>query len=247
MDAKPVLRVIAQQLSDSHDVRNTQIRLFQVARDSSLALSPGQRGALNFYSSLPNVDESTLVQLLSTLPSVAPAIPSPTPSFADQDVLEPVVKQTPQGQYQWSFAGNLNVDTTMYATPTEAQHQADQFVQELHNQNEKNWIRMGIVHWAQQNRSLTTCYAELFRINQLYYVLVATPLSTPLTNELQEQKTVMFTSKVINMEPLLSPTWMARGFVPRDTYGLFYILFRANPQPSESLSQVAQQLQRILC
>lgn len=258
-----VLHIVRKQLLESHDIRNTQIRMFQIAKDATLALSPGQRGALNFYSSLPHVDEDTLNHLLRDLSVPATIVPAtivPTaivPQIRDlpHSTFEPVVKQIKPNQYQWSLNVDgtkqlLIVDSTLYATPTEAQTQADQFLEELNHEEEKSWIRLGIVHWVQQNekKSSSKCQAELLHIQKNYYIMVTNTLSEPFTKDLQEQKTVHYTSKVLNMEPLVHPTWITRGFIPQTSHGMFYILFKVNLQPHENtLLPLVQQLERILC
>lgn len=253
MDATSVLRVVHDQLVDSHDIRNTQIRLYQIASNPELALSPGQRGALNFYSSLSNIDESTLLDLISTVMKKTPTLSTHVTTLPL--TYEPIVKQPITGKYQWSLENNiptpqpLIIDPTLYNTPHEAQQRADQFVSELSNGDEKSWIRLGIVNWTHQQHPIqrAICQAELLNIHRNHYVLVTHQLSEPITKEIQEQQTVHYTSKVINLEPMVNPSWITRGFIPQSSHGLFYILFRINPQPTDSLQTLTQHLSRLLC
>ena len=253
MDANSVLRVVYDQLVDSHDIRNTQIRLYQIASNPELVLSPGQRGALNFYSSLSNIDEQTLLNLISTVMDKTPTLSTHVTDLPL--TFEPVVKQTKSDKYQWNLENDTNtnqtliIDPTLYSTPHEAQQRADQFMSELSSGDEKSWIRLGIVNWMHQPHPSqhAVCQAELLNINRQHYVLVTHRISEPMTKEIQEQRTIHYTSKVINLEPMVNPSWITRGFIPQSSHGLFYILFRINPQPTDSLQTLTQHLSHLLC
>lgn len=273
MDNTEIFRIVRNQLRETHDIHNTQIRLFQLAKDSTLTLSPGQRGALNFYSSLSHVDEETLDKFLNDLATYESSQPPlMTKSFETYKslTLEPVVRQIKQHHYQWGLDANeqdnnqnhtsvtqplLFVDTTLYKTPTDAQSKADQFLESLANGDEKTWIRWGIVKWAQQKSEqlspspVLPCQAELLHVQNQNYIIITNHLSEPFSKECQEQKTVHYTSKILNMEPLVHPAWITRGFIPHfsSKHGSFYILFKINVQPQDTLVSLSRQLSRILC
>ncbi len=253
MDATSVLRVVHDQLLETHDVRNTQIRLYQISSNPELILSPGQRGALNFYSSLSNIDEQTLLNMISTIMKKTPTLSTHVTDLPL--TFEPVVKQTKNGKYQWNLENDSNtnhpliIDPTLYNTPHEAQQRADQFISDLSRGDEKSWIRLGIFNWIHHPHTSqhAVCQAELLNINRRHYVLVTHQLSEPMTKEIQEKQTIHYTSKVINLEPIVNPSWITRGFIPQSSNGLFYILFRINPQPTDSLQTLTQHLSHLLC
>ena len=276
--------VIRAQLAETHDIHNTQIRLFQLANNPTLALSPGQRGALNFYSALPHVDEETLDTFLHELmdqttlrmkssdlrgrlrPVVhlgdhtATSQPWSRSDSSPEDLGDPVVRQLNQ-KFQWSLDANVHhqqqqplitVDSTLYPTSAEAQSQADEFVQALGRGDENTWIRWGMVQWAQRQTGPSTadCQAELLHIQHQYYIMITHRMTEPFSKDWQEQKTVHYTSKILNMEPLVQPAWITRGFMPHTSThvsGSFYILFKLNLQPDDTLASLSQQLGRILC
>jgi len=221
-----LLQVVLDQLRESHDVRNSQIRLYQLAKDPTLMLSPAQRGALNFYSSLPHVDEPTLVRRLEEVmaQSTENAVTAVTAEQAPVS-WEAVVRTTPTG-FRWTLHHEpvtdapYVVDTKSYPTAAEAQHQADAFLAALQANDAKAWLRWAIVHWAQRQAlhgSPPSCQAEVLHVPGHDYVLVARPWSGPFTAEAQEQPTAHYATRASALEPWLQPAWVARGFLPPTT------------------------------
>jgi hypothetical protein len=251
---KQVLEIIYQQLNNTHDVKNTQIRMFQIAKDPSLILTPGQRGALNYYSAQhdPHPTESTLAKLLNDIITATPSntsLSNFTTSSHSSLSFEPVIKKIKDG-FQWSIVLSdtlqpITIDPTHYMTLEIAQQRADQFLLELKKGSDKQWIHLGIVQWAQNinQQRPSACSVEILHIQQHYYLFVASPIQDH-TKEIQEQKTVFYTSKILELENLVQPEWLARGV----TSGLFYLVYKLNTQSiSVPLHTLTQQLSTLIC
>ena len=249
------IQYLRDQLAQTHDVPNTQTQCYQVATDPTLALTPGQRGALNYISAQPHATEEYLSSMLDHVQRASGSLTVPSPHAAVFDVpvfstFEPIVKQA-GSTYQWSLVtdsvADLILDATPYSSPVEAQKKAEAFISQLHQGHEKAWIHMGLVFWTQQTRSLQfSCQAELIHIHKSYYVLVVSHIGSPLTLDMQNQKTVHFTHKVLALEQWVNPTWVARGFIPHGPW--FYILYKVNePLPGHTLTDITRHLGHIVC
>jgi hypothetical protein len=259
MDPKPFLSKVKNDLLTSHDVKNTQIRLYQLAKNPELLLSEGQRGAMNFYSSFQDVDESVLVRLIDSIQ---------TPSSLDNSIqtietnIEPVVKKTQHGNYKWSLIQYsedppkiMEIDPAEYTTSKDAQDKADQFMTGLNEGDQKNWIRLAIVQFSKSSHFFEKpCQATILKIHANYYALITQHINEPMTKEIQEQKTVHFTNKVLTVESYVDPIWVTRGFIPKPTHdsnassyntGIYYVLYKI--KQLQKITELTNNLQTLLC
>lgn len=253
MDPVPLLTQVKADLLASHDTRNTQIRLYQISKTPDLLLSEGQRGALNFYSSLNEVNEDVLTKLIDSI-RIPTSLDEPKIQTIETNV-DPMVKQVSPNTYKWSIvqSNNLNtifeIDLISYKTPQEAQYKADQFMIGLNEGNQKNWIRLAIVQIANSQDSShlwsQSCQSTVLKIHSNYYALVTQHINEPMTKEIQEQKTVHFTNKVLTVESVIDPVWVTRGFIPRSTHGIYYVLYKI--KSLQNMTELTKSLQMLLC
>lgn len=251
MDPKSYLFTVKHDLVTTHDVPNTQIRLFQLSKNPELLLSEGQRGALNFYSSLQDVDESTLVRLIDSIH---------TPSSMDlseiqtiQTNVEPIIKSLSAGKYKWYLIQHslnlMELDPSTYSSAREAQEKADSFMTGLNEGDQKHWIRLAIVQLANNAPHSTlltqSCQSTILKIHSNYYALITQSMVESMTKEIQEQKTVHFTNKVLTIESHIDPVWVTRGFIPQAKHGVFYILYKLHKL--DNITELTKSLKTLLC
>jgi len=262
MNPNQLLSQVKTDLLTSHDIHNTQIRLYQLSKNPELLLSEGQRGALNFYSSLQDVDESTLIRLIEAIQ---------IPTSLDNHIqtintnVEPIVKSLTRGTFKWYVMSQesvfskhstltshiMEIDSSEYKSATEAQEKADQFIVGLNEGDAKHWIRLAIVQLANTPDVvfMNTCQAIVLKIHSNYYAMVTQKMDEPLTKERQDQKTVHFTNKILTTESVIDPVWVTRGFIsqssPPDQHGVYYILFKI--KQTNQIPILAKNLQLLLC
>jgi hypothetical protein len=143
----------------------------------------------------------------------------------------------------------FEIDPLSYKTPQEAQSKADQFMIGLNEGDQKNWIRLAIVQIANSQDSAhlrsQSCQSTVLKIHSNYYALVAQHINEPMTKEIQEQKTVHFTNKVLTAESVIDPVWVTRGFIPQSTHGIYYVLYKI--KSIQNIHELTKSLQSLLC
>lgn len=104
---------IQSQLKKSHDIKNTQLRLFQMAINTSLLLTSEQRGMLNYYSSLPTSKstEQDIIECLEKIKKDSEQSNSKKQYFQFNQLFEtldsfpqhfePLIKKNKDKKYEW--------------------------------------------------------------------------------------------------------------------------------------------------
>jgi len=260
-----VLRNIKKELTQSHDIKNTLVRLYQVSSNPNMALTSGQRGALNYYSALPNTSEVDIIKVLDGILSnisssiLSPTLPVPnTISASSPNSFEPIVQKI-NNNYKWNVMYNeqetpLAIDPTLYSTPIIAQQKADEFIQQLNQGNEKEWLKFGIVSWANnmQRYPPQSCQTEIMNINNKLYLVVSFYTKFQDLSEHQEIQTVKCSHKILQVEDMVEPTWLVRGYLPHlnqssKNMGVFYLVYALKGTNNHTIENISNLLQKIVC
>jgi hypothetical protein len=255
-----VITHVLNQLMETHDVKNTLIRLSQLASNIHLMLTPGQRGALNYFSTQTHLTESELVELLKGMidnnnnnqfGSSSSSLP---PSYSPLSSFDYIVQQESQtNQYKWCLVqipyesdheSIFHIDNQSYSSLSEAQTRAQSFLNKLYAKSEQELLHVELIKWWKHHSSSSSvpCFADILFVQENYYVL----LNFNNINDMNT-KTVQLTNKIVNMKEQLfiNPSWIVRG----KRMSRFFIVFKLELTSSlSSLSpQFIQQLQQLLC
>jgi hypothetical protein len=275
IDIIQTLEQIKNHLQKTHDIPNTKLRLYQLSIDTSLQLTTGQRGALNFFSA-QHKTESEIIQLIDTiikqhqsksssssLVNTNNQIPE-LKHFSNDLKIEPIIKRDQDG-YKWylitspfdATQNGISVDPKTYFSTVNVQKQADAFLEKLKTGDEKSWLMFGLSSWFNQNRKVNGCQIDLIKMGNRIYIIICEKVSQDITRKSSElnfnvtdQKTVYFTSKILPLEKIIDSKWLARGYVPNlsdDT--IFYIVFalKENSNIYPMSLNMEMQLKNILC
>ena len=194
---------IQLQLKKSHDIKNTQLRLFQMAVNTSLFLTSEQRGMLNYFSSLPTLTEQEITECLEKIKKQSEQSKQSTFKKLDSfpRYFEPFIKKNKDKKYEWSLALQsgefddttvqlkecndttiqsepeitfLIIDNSKYNNLKQTQEKAQQFIKLLKNNHQQSWIRLGIVYWAQKIKyNNEQKIIEIMNFNQQYYLFIS--------------------------------------------------------------------------
>lgn len=267
-----ILRNIKQELLQSHDIKNTLIRFYQISANPNMTLTPGQRGALNYYSALVNPSETDIVQVIDSILSPSsmssssyyPSSPS-TQNYSSsitspETSFEPIVQKI-NNHYRWNLfltqdsdQAPLVIDHTLYTTPVLAQQKADEFIQQLKKGNEKEWLKFGLVSWANniQKYPPQACQTEIIDVHNKFYLIVSFFTPYDDISEHQEIQTVKCSHKVLQVENMVEPTWLVRGYLPHKSKssqksGIFYLVYALKNNNNHTIENISNVLQKIIC
>jgi hypothetical protein len=239
-----LLKQIRSDLEKTEDIKNTQIRMYQLAVNPNLILTPAQRGLLNWASSQNHLKKNDIANVLTkVLSNTSEEVVKNTHKkenrqnfiVVDQTEYEPLVRKVADS-YSWSLIyGNpiheVQVDLSSYVTPDIAQDQADKFVSELDEGNEKAWITFGLLSLKNRmnvrNLKFDGNNIDLLQIGSNFYLLILSTLPDDFDDDIDEKmnrQTVILTNKIMTFDEWIDPKWVARGVIT----SFFYVLYRVH-------------------
>ena len=238
-----LLKQISSDLEKTQDVKNTQIRLYQLAVNPNLILTPAQRGLLNWASSQNHLKKNDIATVLKkVISNNSDELVKNTHEkenhqnfiVIEKTEYEPLVRKVADS-YSWSLIyGNpiheVQVDLSSYLTTDIAQDKADKFVSDLDEGNEKAWITFGLhsLKNSMNERNLKSDgNIDLLKIGSKFYVLILSTLPDNIEDDVDEKmnrQTVILTNKILSSDDWIDPKWVARGVLT----SFFYVLYRVH-------------------
>jgi hypothetical protein len=252
-------KIKSQLISNESSLKDVASDFYILAIDETQPFTSGQRGALNYLSSQGTVDEAINIidEILKSGLSSNHIQSTSLQNNLDNEV-EPIVEKTHNGYKWYVYYENfpLNIDTTTYTNPKDAQTKADEFIEDLKRGYEPQWLKFGVSLWSHKNNSINICQADVLHLGKKYYILIArTGDGFSSLQEFIENNTVFFTNRVLNLEVtdvthqgvenLINPTWVARGSITKEKTIIFYLLYELKDHTNYKNIQNA--LEKILC
>jgi hypothetical protein len=132
---------------------------------------------------------------------------------------------------------STTVDHNSYENADAARENAEKFVANLKEGNEKAWITYGVSAWANRKyesgvEKSPTTEIELLQIGTYHYLLICScgKENQPPTSEIMNQKTIIFTNilmefdttQMVHETVTIDLKWLARGVVANS----FYVLYK---------------------